>query len=389
MKEKKIRIYTMTHKAFNPPSDSLYVPLQVGAACNEDLGYLRDDSGENISDLNGYYSELTGFYWIWKNVKDLDYVGTCHYRRFLINENNQVYNEENYLEMLEEYDLITTRQVHLNNSYHYGFGANHNIHALDQCGEVIREKYPEYYDNFCQLVNGPDTYFGNMIVTSKEIFDEYASFLFGIFFEVQKSIDMETDKDAYHRRVFGFISEFLLGVFVKTKGLKVKECRVAILGEKAENRQIKIRLAEFLKKKDILGAKQYFLAEHEKRPDILMEASDINGELHLAMQIISTADFEMRMLGKSFLDEESDLEKLFMIFQQLNEKVARLSNVKADTERGYLLYGKGEAVGDIASEAKLSPLISDIAKDIAVKVFPGPEEEKPRIRAALNEANVH
>lgn len=47
-----------------------------------------------------------------------------------------------------------------------------------------------------------------MIVTSKELFDKYAEWLFTIFFEVQKRIDMETDKDSYHRRVFGFISEF-------------------------------------------------------------------------------------------------------------------------------------------------------------------------------------
>lgn len=42
----------------------------------------------------------------------------------------------------------------LNNSYHYGFATNHNIHALDMTGEVIKELYPEYYDTFVQLVNG-------------------------------------------------------------------------------------------------------------------------------------------------------------------------------------------------------------------------------------------
>ncbi len=36
-------------------------------------------------------------------------------------------------------------------------------------GEVIKELYPEYYDTFIQLVNGNETYFGNMIVTSKEL----------------------------------------------------------------------------------------------------------------------------------------------------------------------------------------------------------------------------
>ena len=45
----KIQIFAMTHKTFDPPSDPLYVSLQVGHATHEDLGYLADDTGDNIS----------------------------------------------------------------------------------------------------------------------------------------------------------------------------------------------------------------------------------------------------------------------------------------------------------------------------------------------------
>ena len=69
-----MRIYTMTHKKFTPLSDKLYVPLHVGRACGEDFGYQGDDTGEQISALNCYYSELTGFYWIWKNCHDVNSV---------------------------------------------------------------------------------------------------------------------------------------------------------------------------------------------------------------------------------------------------------------------------------------------------------------------------
>lgn len=63
-----VKIYTMTHKKFDVPNDPMYVPLQVGAEGKEPLGYVRDNTGENISALNCYYSELTGVYWIWKTI---------------------------------------------------------------------------------------------------------------------------------------------------------------------------------------------------------------------------------------------------------------------------------------------------------------------------------
>ena len=64
----KIRIYVMTHKKFEMPQSPLFRPLHVGRACGENLGYPGDDTGENISDKNCYYSELTGLYWVWKTV---------------------------------------------------------------------------------------------------------------------------------------------------------------------------------------------------------------------------------------------------------------------------------------------------------------------------------
>ena len=66
----KIRIYVMTHKKFEMPQSPLFRPLHVGRACGEDLGYPGDDTGENISDKNCYYSELTG-------VEKLSRCGLC------------------------------------------------------------------------------------------------------------------------------------------------------------------------------------------------------------------------------------------------------------------------------------------------------------------------
>ena len=81
-----VKIYTMTHKLFLKPDDPVYIPLHVGRELSQDLGYMGDNTGEHISDLNPYYGELTGLYWIWKNETEADIIGICHYRRFFMNE---------------------------------------------------------------------------------------------------------------------------------------------------------------------------------------------------------------------------------------------------------------------------------------------------------------
>ena len=314
----KLRIYAMTHKQFEIPKDPMYQPLHVGHAVAADLGYPGDDSGENISHLNCYYSELTGHYWLWKNCSDVDYIGTCHYRRYLINEQEKILTKREYESLLKNYDLVTTKRVVLNNSYHYGFAANHNIKALDCAGEVIRDLYPEYADAFYTLVNKNETYFGNMFVTSKVLFDQYCEWLFTIFAEVEKRIDLDTDEDAYHKRVLGFISEFLLLVWVHVNKLRVHECKVGMLGEKAETRELKEKIAEYFSRKDINGAMEYFLSVKKARPDVMMEASDVSGELRLCIQIIATAGKEQSEYGYSVLDREMDFRKLLALFARLN-----------------------------------------------------------------------
>lgn len=62
------------------------MPIEVGAALRDNYLYpLHDNTGENISSDNAYWGELTGLYWIWKNVKfqEDDIIGFCHYNKIL------------------------------------------------------------------------------------------------------------------------------------------------------------------------------------------------------------------------------------------------------------------------------------------------------------------
>ncbi len=313
-------IFTMTHKAFDPPKDPMFVPLQVGRALREDLGYMGDDTGDSISEWNPYFSELTGMYWVWKNFLTDGNVGLCHYRRFLIHEDGRVITEKEYDKLLCDYDLVTTKQVVLNNSYYDGYAANHHVKDLIETGNVIKEIYPEYAGDFERIVHGNRTYFGNMIVCKKELFDAYAKWLFDILFRVKERIDIE-NYDNYRKRVFGFVSEILLLVYVQHHGLKVLECKVGMPQEKVETKEVKQKLAEYFAQKDYVGAGQYMRRALQNRPDILMEASDIDGQLMLTLEIIAICEQEDKAGEKIILETYSEFSQLMKWVRELNELV--------------------------------------------------------------------
>ncbi|MDD2973212.1 MAG: DUF4422 domain-containing protein [Lachnospiraceae bacterium] len=367
-----VTMYTMAHKKFNPPKDKMYVPLHVGRATAQDLGYLGDDTGDNISHLNRYYSELTGMYWIWKNDKTSQYVGVCHYRRYLVNEQDRAFREEELEEILQHYDIITTKRLKLNCTYYDGYAANHHRKDLIATEKVIQELYPDYYDTYHNIIHGNQTYFGNICVMAKPLFDQYAAWLFSIFFKVQEQIDVESYDD-YHKRVFGFISEILLLVWVTKNGLRPCECKVGMLCEKIETMEMKQKLAVYFREKDIQGAKQYFEESLKNRPDVLMEASDLNGELKLSMQVIASSDAEYARYGKSVLDSCNDFAVLMLYFRSLNDIVERYKYHGATPEDArYLTEHRMSACAiSIAAmlycdEEETARVIADIAEDLRV-----------------------
>ncbi len=325
----KTKIFTLTHKKFDTPPDSTYVPLQVGAATHANLGYLTDDTGENISAFNCYYSELTGVYWVWKNIKDADIVGVCHYRRFLLNEDELVLTAREIENILAEYDIMTSKSLDLNFSYYYGFRENHSQADLDAALSVIKELYPDFYPLFYKRINENHTYFGNILYCRKPLFDEYCAFLFPIFEKMHGLLPLDSYDD-YHRRLYGFISEFILFVWCEYKGLKVKECKVGFIGEKTETREAKLTIDKYLKANDINGAKNYFLQLHAKRPDILMEASDITGELHLCIELISICEFELSKLGQIHAPINLPYKEMIAWVRELNSAVIKKTAVEND-----------------------------------------------------------
>ncbi len=365
-----VNLFVMTHKPFKPPKDPIYIPLHVGRCNSKDLGFLGDDTNDSISSLNPYFCELTGMYWIWKNYLNADYIGICHYRRYLIDENGSIFAKSQLEKLLTDYDMITTKLLTLTCSYYQGFGENHHVKDLDTTKEVLKEKYPEYINTFETLVHGPHTYFGNIFVTSKEQYSNYCSWLFDILFEVQKRTDF-TGYNGYQKRLFGFLSEFLQTVWIYYHNLNVYECKVGMVGEKYETKQLKKHLADFFSKRDYNGAKEYFLNDYQKRPDVLMEASDVTGELRLCMQIISTCSFEEDYYHWCILDAINDYDCLIQHFHLLNTAVLHFL-AKKPLEKDFEFFRQNQNITKVSVDIAVTLYCKNpaIQKEVSQNIYP-------------------
>ncbi len=276
--KKALTIYVATHVKCDPPPDPIYVPLHVGRYGKPDLGYLGDDTGENISDLNFIYGELTGLFWIWQNVEDIDYAGLCHYRRYFLNVKGQAMDKADYIRLLEQYDAIVPRHAECSGSYRQHFGRSHNGGDMDAVGRALKRIYPSYAAAYDQAMGGTVFYGGNLVVTKLPILKAYAEWLFRIFVEASEEIDVSSYDD-YHKRVYGFLSEQMFYVYAMANGLNCHEAVVGISREKAETGALKEKCKQLLKENRVDEARQLFDAHLAARPDLLLPGSDINGEL--------------------------------------------------------------------------------------------------------------
>ena len=221
------KIIVATHKAYQMPTDPMYVPVQVGAEGKASLGYVVDNTGDNISAKNKNYCELTGLYWAWKNL-DADYMGLAHYRRhFSVKSKGDkwasILTTEELTTLVQDYDVILPkpRNYFIESNYSQYVHAHHAI-DLDTTREIISEKYPGYlraYDAYMKRTIGHRF---NMFIMKKEKFNDYCSWLFDILFELEKRLDI-SQYNQNDSRVFGFVSERLIDVWLETNSIKYKE----------------------------------------------------------------------------------------------------------------------------------------------------------------------
>lgn len=235
-----IRIFMCCHKGCSviPP---LCEPIQCGAALSAaDFGTLRDDEGENISDRNREYCELTAHYYAWKNVT-ADYYGFCHYRRFFCADESAgrpylvrgglrdaalLGSEEFWRSVIARHDIIAPRSEDMGMTAreHYCTSKHHFAQDLDLFLEALSRRAPQLYDAAQRYLSQNRQYFCNMFIMRRERFFEYC----GILFDVLEEFDGRKVRhgDFQSDRTDGYLGEIFTGAFIsycRENGASVKE----------------------------------------------------------------------------------------------------------------------------------------------------------------------
>lgn len=193
----------------------MYLPVQAGAQGKPSIeGFQRDDEGDNISDKNPYYCELTPLYWAWKNAR-ADYVGLVHYRRHFkgAGERDTLTGEE-AVRLLEQAPVILPKKRNyvietIGSHYGHTFSPDH----LDVLREAIAEQAPDYVAAFDANMQKTSAHMFNMFVMRRDVLDAYLTWLFPILQQAEEQLDVE-DMPAFQARVIGRLSERLLDTWL-------------------------------------------------------------------------------------------------------------------------------------------------------------------------------
>ena len=279
----KCKILLVTHKPCKIPESEYIVPIHAGRAValekskdgsinQEDLDWLikntiGDNTGDNISAKNRYYSECSALYWAWKNYDELgnpDYIGLMHYRRhFIFDENYYAKKNKNLIESVyqvsfEKYinkkyferiglndqniknacnnsDIIVSKDTHfelfgdinLRTDYENNIEGT-KVKDFDLMIETVLKFYPEYKPVIDKYIYGYSKLSFSMFIMKKELFFKYCDFLFKILFEMEKYQNFD-EYSLNGKRTPGYVAEILLTIFV-WKLKEQKDLRISQLG---------------------------------------------------------------------------------------------------------------------------------------------------------------
>ena len=257
MKNANIYCLSLNNELLKKIKDLNYIPVGLGNDNFSD-SWLRDNTGENISQKNNFYAEYTFHYWFWKNeinkIPENVWIGFCTYRRFWksTREEEKVY--KNFSEKIiqeipqewKEYDTILGDHIelkfklmkilkygkkailnnpkaifskkHRNIKFH--FDMFHGVGLLDKAIDLLEDEDREHFRNFVNNNNSFNK--ATMFVCkSKDLINNYYQTVFKWLSKCEQFIGFNLE--GYNQvRMYAFLAERFMPYWFK-KNSKVLE----------------------------------------------------------------------------------------------------------------------------------------------------------------------
>ena len=253
------------------PKEKCYLPLHVGREGKADIGFAGDNTGDNISGKNPYYCELTGLYWMWKNIQ-ADYYGLCHYRRYFSfsnakgnrNGDNHIFelfldnrvvkkymmnNDEKIKSLCREYEIIIPEPTDVTKvpiydveiktvkdlwAYKYGKDMPNNM--IDTFLSTLKHMNFPLYNEAVEYLSTKYHIGYNCFIVSKEIFNEMCELIFNTLSVLENEYKNMDNLNEYPRTL-GYLCEILFGIYMYNakRNKKYKEIPLIFFGETRKN----------------------------------------------------------------------------------------------------------------------------------------------------------
>ena len=245
---KFLNIYICTHRDFDNKLTSPVYKILI-----DEKSQLKEEYNLTIIETNKdnilypkrlAYAECSKIYYIWKLYKEgklkSKYVGFTHYSRIFPFKDDIPDLDE----MFKYYDVIVKSRYIFGVNTRVHYNENHIGHFLNESLDIIREKFPEYYQPALTFLDKKYAYFCNVFIMKNEDFIKWGEFVFGVLFELDRRNNITSDEDVkailikeakeaeksnktfnivFQRRIEGFLSERIGNIFYERHFKKIYE----------------------------------------------------------------------------------------------------------------------------------------------------------------------
>lgn len=182
--------------------------------------WIDEKVGANLSNLNPFYGELTGIYWLWKNqttkMKSNDLIGICHYRKLWLNKiffkkqkwsTSSLYSNLLKAETLDKQNVESVQVqpiIFKNKTLLEDFK---QIHQTEILSDSLNFLDGENRSLFYKHLNNKIFYPLNMFVSRVDIFNKYCQVIFPWLEQCFKLCEEKKLCVGYNKRLPAFLAE--------------------------------------------------------------------------------------------------------------------------------------------------------------------------------------